>query len=98
MFTTFVVKVCAEKTAGVVGAYRINPYDITPPFVLTCKMIEQMVVRKRGELPIGAIDTFVFPLVAKFQFPFVFAYRLIARFVCSIVIPSSGKRIISPLK
>ena len=77
MLTALVIKVCTKKTASVVFSYWIKSNDITSQCILSCKMIENVVVRQRSELPVGAIRTLVLSLVAKLTNPFSIAYRLI---------------------
>ena len=78
MLATLVIKVCTKETASVVLSYWIKSYNITSPCILSCKMIEKVVVCKRSELPVGTIRTFVLSLVTKFSVPFSITHRLIA--------------------
>ena len=78
MLTTLVIKVCTKETASVILSYWIKSYNITSPCILSCKMIEKVVVCQRSELSVGTIRTFVLSLVAKFTIPLPRAYRLIA--------------------
>ena len=81
MFTTLVIKVCTKETASVILSYWIKSYNITSPCILSCKMIEKVVVCQRSELPVGTIRTFVLSFVAKFTIPFSITHRLIARLI-----------------
>ena len=78
MLTTLVIKVCTKETASVILSYWIKSYNITSPCILSCKMIEKVVVCQRSELSVGTIRTFVLSLVAKFTIPLSRAYRLVA--------------------
>ena len=71
MLATLVIKVCTKETASVVLSYWIKSYNITSPCILSCKMIEKVVVCQRSEFPVGIIRTFVLSLVAKFTIPFL---------------------------
>ena len=78
MLTTLVIKVCTKETANVILSYWIKSYNITSPCILSCKMIEKVVVCQRSELSVGTIRTFVLSLVAKFTIPLPRAHRLVA--------------------
>ena len=98
MFTAFVIKVCAKKTASIVLSYWIKSNNITSPYILSSKMIENIIVCQRSELPVGTIRTLIFSFIAKFSIPFSRAYRLIARLLGRTTIPTLSKDIITTLE
>ena len=96
MFTALVIKVCAKETASVVLSYWIMSNNITSPHIFSSKMIENIIVCQRSELPVGTICTLIFSFIAKFSIPFSLAYRLIARLLGCTTIPTLSKNIITP--
>ena len=98
VLAVLVVKVRAQKMAGVVIHDGINPYHIPSILVFSRQMLVEVFISKRRELAVWTFRTLELLLVAELAIPFIAANRLVTCFPSCPAVPPSGKNILTTLE
>ena len=98
MSALFIIKVYTQEIALITIQNNIDPYYITPIYILSFKMLINIFILQILKMPVRTLCTLRFLLITELTIPLIQTYWLISRFSTCLTIPSLCKYIFPPLE